>query len=143
MAYFRVARNVSGLAPVWWNKDTTTSSFKAGDFLISSSGEAAKMASAGDNLTFIGVAADDALTGTVQVPVYEAKGQGLDVEFEYDLDTAAAVLQGANLAWSADRVVTGSDTDPLFRCSQSNSGSNATTVRVKMKESVLFRGDAS
>ena len=145
MAFFRVARNVSGLAPVWWNKATSTTSLDKGDllYLDTTNNEAVKVDSAGRNLTFLGVAADDSPSGQVQVPVYEAKGQGLDIEFEYELDTATAVGQGNNLSWSADRVLTESDTDPFFRCSQSNSGSSAETVRCKMKESVLFRGDAS
>lgn len=145
MAFFRVARNIHNLAPVAWAKSTTTVSLERGDMLYAdaSNGEAVKFDSAGRNILFVGVVADKAGSGTSEVMVYEAKGQGCDIEFEYELDTAAAVKQGANLAWSADRVITGTDTDAIFRCSQNNSGSSGETVRCKMKSSVFFTGDAS
>ena len=143
MANFRVGENKSGCKPKAWNKATTTSVVQAGDMMFASSGEAVEFASAGSNLVFIGVASENSPSGEAMVNIYEAKGSGLELELVMDLDTSTAVVQGANLAWSSSQTVTASDTDPLFRCSKSNSGSDANEVHVCMKASQLFQGDAS
>lgn len=85
---------------------------EVGDLLKVSSGNAIRMASAADNLNFVGVAlaahgANDA-AGTIRV----AKPNGIDT-FEYPLDTATTFAVGDLFQWDAAQALTKSTTDAI------------------------------
>lgn len=98
---------------------------EVGDLLKNSSGKAARMVSAGDNLNFIGAAksAHGATEGSVTIQVWLPLPV---MVFEYPLNTATDVTIGDALQWQATQVLAKSATDPI-----------ATAVESKLQATVI------
>ena len=105
-------------------------SIEIGDLLRLTSGKATRMTAVGDNLTFIGVAAEAHGTSDPSgtIAVYPPNAQTV---FEYNLDSATAITYGDALQFNTRQALKKSTTDPIATAVESKLA--ATSVKVKFR----------
>lgn len=111
-----------------------------GDLLYNNSGVVAKMSAATDNLNFVGRAIEKhaATDPAGEITVGLATGTYIH---EYALDAATDIDINDNLAWSADKTLTKSDTDPIAVAVEKKL--QATKIRCIFKMPAKWVGDAA